>query len=429
MDFESAKAHVRAAGIQTVGAFWIWSRTCRPAEFPSDPRKVYGSQGWSGFPDFFGKTKNVHRKLSPEASERRIKGVNKLRESAAAGDVFVNAIGRHAPGVVFLRVPRGSGASLLFRLRQPEDKIETGAGAQWCANPSGLWWGIRVRTTTRLSSRNRVEIRVREGRDDTSEDIGLACVSAPLNFLRLVAPDDVHAKRMYRTWKLNDTTPVSELVSLQSGFPSIFDAWTRVFRARPFLDWLSDAQGRGHKLSRDLATTLDHNLFAPSGLNLTFPRADDFTCNMVVGGKRLLHRSAKTQLGKPGYAVGFYHRNGRRTIPFVKESSNMDAILVSLREGQTLLGCFVYSKADLAHCFSSDSQEGCQCFTVYTPKSVLRREKSQNNRADHLRFFVDLCAPVDEYVPRFRELFERATRASGEESEQHRQTIQAQPGT
>ena len=414
LDFESARAVVRAVGLRTVREFLVWSRSGRPQDVPGDPRKFYANEGWLGFPDFLGCVTRPSRKLNqeeltPHELYRRNMGLAKLRDSAAAGEAFVEEIGRHAPDVLFLRLPRGSDANLLFRLRQPGDEVATDKYAKWCLNPSGDWWGIRLRTTSLAGPAGQVTIRLRQERDETFDNTGVVCVCGPLKFMRLLGPSDVPQKGFYVTWQRDDVTPVVNMTASCGSLPPCLANWAQSCQAKPFLHWLREGRGSGGpRISRSLSETLQAKLFFPCGFALRFPRDDDIGCNMLVEGRRVLHRHAKAEAGRVGFAVGLYRREGRKTIPFSRATATMDVVLVTVWDVKRLVGCFIFSKEDLAHCFSSGDGKGQQRITIYLPANKgLKRDQAQAN--DHEHLFVDLRGHAAQYVPRFRELLERAT--------------------
>lgn len=416
LDFEHARQHVQSLRFKTVGEFWLWSKGGRPANIPSDPRAVYAATGWDGFPDFLGyccgagSTGSSRVKLSSEVAERRKTGRNNFEEAARAIDTLAEEIGRVAPNVVFLRLPRGNEASLLFRQRQEGDKISEHTSAQWCTNPSGEWWGLRVRATSRIRSDGRLYFRLREDTSETFENTGVVCVSASRRFLRLLAPSETPGKTLFKSWSLHEQTSLSSLTPCGEALPLAFQAWVKKFESRPYLNWLRERRGRGTgaTMTRSYVNTLSSRLFTPCGYELAFPRDGDHSCNMLVSGKRVLHRFAKPQLGKPGFRVGVYQRESKRTLPFSKESAKMDVILVSVWDTDVLLGCYVFAREELWDHMSSDTNDGRKWFTVYPLSVELHREKSLFNRKLQDRSFVDMRVPAEQYAKRFKELFERA---------------------
>ena len=55
LPYEEAKKVVNALGLKSRDDWERWSRTERPPDIPSDPRRTYKNAGWNGFADWLGK--------------------------------------------------------------------------------------------------------------------------------------------------------------------------------------------------------------------------------------------------------------------------------------------------------------------------------------------------------------------------------------
>eukprot|EP00397_Hematodinium_sp_SG-2012_P035676 GEMP01038408.1.p1 GENE.GEMP01038408.1~~GEMP01038408.1.p1 ORF type:complete len:488 (+),score=27.64 GEMP01038408.1:166-1629(+) len=397
--FEEAREFARALRLRNQKEWQAFSKSAaRPHDIPSNPSLAYGGKGWVSLHDFLGvaakSTKKGTKRENTKRKDHECSAASasyETNKSLATQSRAIHVILSHcqkSSAIEMANVGENGRANLIVR-----------------ESISQRWFGIRVRSSSSMSSRGFFEFR------HHSNNIGLLVI-----FLALFP--------IFRCWVVHGSTLQTSRTNIGSHNKwkecevSLEDLPIRICAALrrdtlvelPLSDWYLPISP-SHQVERHLRNEIVKKLFDPIGWTIHDPRINNSIVDFITdSGLRVQCKTARSLQSQRGLLFDIYKFGGRiegkniRQPYSVRDQIDFFLVYVRFPNGH-LRGVFVFSKEEATKhgWLRGDGHQGKVGTYVYPPFVSLPPVYEIKHRWQRERYLDLSVQKVD--VERARELF------------------------
>lgn len=421
--FEEARELVRQQGIKSQHEYLAWSKSGRPSFIPSRPDIVYKGCGYDGIADFCGYPCPVRgsRRYHPAVSmDPKVVAHRSRLEVGVEGVDWMKSF-LEARGYDVFRLPHKLRASLLVGLR----------GAGGCSSPTTIWVPIVVRTTTTISENEKYDV-FRWNHIDRCTiglGVGVACLHIPSKNTVLSRPtqlfcidsDELSQRKLQKLSIRTKNDPIYAKYEVDVNSDDVsktLNEWARNYgKSRSPMLWsefLLRQSDLGWSLSRGLERIMNlyEEFYISAGVSFEWASHCEHTFNTVVGGHRMLHRTAIAYNERYRTPLRYNVGEGFRR-PFAIADLRMDFLVSVLADpdapqSSAVAAIFVHPRKVLEQfALDSDCTAGqtddddnigaCaqgpflpHFLVLYPPWIRPPYKNGQELQAEHMKYFIDL---------------------------------------
>ena len=415
--FPEAREWARSQGL---GSAKAWQALPKPSCIPAHPELTYRDE-YIDLYDWLDYKKTPRHNRQGRGSDPPLKQAERcpnFAKHADTVDFVIDKLCSAGIGLEVMRMPRGCGANILFRL-----KINSAPAGLMGGVSRKEWGGISVRTGTVQDGWIRFNGLTSP---NLTQHLPLVCFEPLSQRLFFFPPNSVSVVKIgisadrnkrgkYREFEVDNGHALMERLLDEASFSSS-SLMTKG-------EWLrSEVLGAtAFSYQRTLmgVSDLEECLYSHCGVELLFPGTLVSRFNSYVGNVRILHRTATYRQGPPhtGYEVALKHEIGRRCSYPIPSGEGVDACIVIMyeRKSNVLRGCFVFPEQVLVEqgVFSTTGRaDGKTTLKLYPPFEYnLENIRHRQVRATYewqLPYYIDLSgtpSEVEESRAKFLRIF------------------------